>query len=160
MGVCNPSRVPAAKPFSDVSATCKPRTSASAANSTKRPAPASAKPLPFPRASPPARRVRPANGVVAWMSVTKKPGRHQPSARLTFALLDLLHRWLDSFASNDRCSQRLTMCGQGQIESIRWRLLRGRRLVRPRFRLKRDSVDLPCERVRHLGLVGGVYRRN
>jgi REP element-mobilizing transposase RayT len=33
MEVCNPSRVPAAKPFSDASATCRPRTSASAANS-------------------------------------------------------------------------------------------------------------------------------
>lgn len=39
-----PSPVPAAKPHSDASATCKPRTSASGANSTKRPAPASAGP--------------------------------------------------------------------------------------------------------------------
>jgi transposase len=36
MEVCNPSRVPAAKPFSDASVTCKPRTSASAASSTRR----------------------------------------------------------------------------------------------------------------------------
>src|SRR5262249_35933423 len=35
--VCNPSRVPAAKPFSDAFTACKPRTSASA-DSTRRPA--------------------------------------------------------------------------------------------------------------------------
>src|SRR5215813_5471021 len=53
MQVCNLSRVPAAKPFNDASVTCKPRTSASAANSTRRPALASARPLPSPRDCPP-----------------------------------------------------------------------------------------------------------
>src|SRR5688500_8374351 len=43
MKVCNPSCVPAAKPFSDALVPCKPRTSASAASSTRRPAPASAR---------------------------------------------------------------------------------------------------------------------
>src|SRR5262249_25059759 len=42
--VCNPSPVPAAKPFSDASTTCRPRTSACAANSTRRPAPVGARP--------------------------------------------------------------------------------------------------------------------
>src|SRR6266545_3302535 len=54
MEVCNPSRVPAARPFSDACVTCKPRTSASAASSTRRPVPASARRPPSPRVSPPA----------------------------------------------------------------------------------------------------------
>src|SRR5262245_52598181 len=36
MEACNPSRVPAAKPFSDASATCKPTTSGGVANSATR----------------------------------------------------------------------------------------------------------------------------
>jgi hypothetical protein len=50
MKVGNLSRVPAARPFNDASATCKPRTSASAANLRRRPAPARARLLPSPRA--------------------------------------------------------------------------------------------------------------
>jgi len=45
MEVCNPSPVPAAKPFSDASATCKPRTSASAAARSRSPS--------TPRSGPP-----------------------------------------------------------------------------------------------------------
>src|SRR6516162_3586159 len=56
MQVCNPSPVPAAKPFNDACMTCKPRTSASAANSTRRPAPASVRPPPSPRDRPPPNR--------------------------------------------------------------------------------------------------------
>ena len=48
----NRSGVPTASPSRDGFATCQPRTSASATSSTKRPAPASARPLPSPRASP------------------------------------------------------------------------------------------------------------